>query len=569
MTERPFTSDLRDGILHLTLDTPRSDVNIFSIEAATQLASLLSESAAQARVVVLRSRKPDSFINGVGLLLAGSVRLPGDAMRLTADVRAAYRALREVGVPTIAAVQGNCYGCGVELTLQADYRVAERSYATHFYMTEVADYLFIPTFGSTQDLPRIVGLQAATDLVLWGERWSADQALSRGLVDACFDPDDFETQLSAFIDDVVAGRRSPRRTPPPANDHEHVSVGTRARIKQLPPEYRGVYADCFKLLQLGARGVADTAAYSTEVAACGASLMRPIAKNALSFFFVREIAKARCSRGAGEMPRSVVIEDLPDLAADITGRRVRNLEIVEPSGAPDVLHFVPYRAPVAGAIRVALESLSAPVDSTAEIVAYAPLFRRGIDFFEIATRAPTPKASRAFALLTRAGFRAVVTRVDSQLSSNSLLEAYFAPLLAFVRAGGMPADVARTLQDFGFVRSPVQLAAALPGRADALVGVTPDAGLAKRSLREATLVSLLGFALTSLDTGNVDHPTLIDVMARELLDFPLGHGSLCRYLTAERARELLNRKASFDELLNPDVLDRAERYAHDGRSFYR
>jgi 3-hydroxyacyl-CoA dehydrogenase/enoyl-CoA hydratase/3-hydroxybutyryl-CoA epimerase len=149
---------LRQGVLHLTLDSPGA-VNVFSRDVASMLCDQLQDlDRGAVRAVVLESGKPGSFVNGVGLMLAGSVRAVEDAVRLTGPVRDAYRALRDCPVPTVSAIRGNCFGCGVELALQCQYRVASDERDTRFYMTEVADYLMIPTFGATQDLPRLLGL---------------------------------------------------------------------------------------------------------------------------------------------------------------------------------------------------------------------------------------------------------------------------------------------------------------------------------------------------------------------------------------------------------------------------
>ena len=65
-------------------------------------------------------------------------------------------------------MQGNCYGCGVELALRCDHRVAADSADTHFYMTEINDYLFVPIFEATMRLPLLLGLENATRLLREG-----------------------------------------------------------------------------------------------------------------------------------------------------------------------------------------------------------------------------------------------------------------------------------------------------------------------------------------------------------------------------------------------------------------
>ena len=75
MSARLFATQWAGDVLVLTLDTPGCDFNIFSHEAAVQLLELL-EGVDRSRVkaLVIRSAKPASFINGVGLMMAGTAQ---------------------------------------------------------------------------------------------------------------------------------------------------------------------------------------------------------------------------------------------------------------------------------------------------------------------------------------------------------------------------------------------------------------------------------------------------------------------------------------------------------------
>ncbi|HJQ83628.1 MAG TPA: enoyl-CoA hydratase/isomerase family protein, partial [Candidatus Binatia bacterium] len=202
----PFAVAARDGVLTLTLDTPGSPVNVFNHETARQLLDVMAGvSPANTRLIVFESAKPGSFINGVGLLLAQATRTMADVERAAAPPWAAYRAVRESPVPTVAVVRGSCFGCGVEFALNCTYRIASDGADTTFYMTELNDYLFIPLFGSTWNLPAAVGLGAAIDLLLWGERWDGATAGAQGLVDAVVPDDAVAAGRDRFVARLLAG----------------------------------------------------------------------------------------------------------------------------------------------------------------------------------------------------------------------------------------------------------------------------------------------------------------------------------------------------------------------------
>ncbi|MBZ4415052.1 enoyl-CoA hydratase-related protein [Myxococcus sp. RHSTA-1-4] len=609
MSTKLFGMQWVGDVLVLTLDTPGGDFNIFSHEAAVQLLELLEGvDRERVRALVIRSAKPGSFINGVGLMMAGTAQAPEDIPRMTETVTRAYRAVREFPAPTIAAIRGNCYGCGVEFSLHCDYRVAAHTYETHFYMTEIAEYLFIPAFGSTQDLPRLIGLENATDALLWGERWSAPEAVRRGLVDACFDDADFDGSVLRFVDALLecgGGKRqqasAPARAPVPAD----FETRTRARIASLPPAYQPVYTECLDLmLHAARRGRAEARDYQLEVEACGRAVVNPIAKAALSIFFVRRLALHHSLREHELPPLTHLVIDAEDarlaaLAEDLRTRRVRGLSVEvapqqPPPGVP-VLHvtrYAPEGEPLPeGAVSLAVDLVSGPLRQVSDLVLYAPLLEAGLPVVELraAEGRPPEEARTLFALLHRAGFHPVMSRAAEEPVLNALLGAYLGPLVAHVLAGGDARDALATVRAFGFARSPAELIRALPRPAlalalaphlpaaasferveealEALATAEPRGAHGSAPLADAVLISLLGFATRALADRTLGHPTVVDVLARELIDFPLGYGSLCRYLTRERAARLLTSDA-VHALLPGEPMQALDAFVTRGRDFY-
>lgn len=82
--------------------------------------------------------------------------------------------------PVVAAIHGNAMGGGCELGLGCHARVAIAG--TRIGLPEVTLGL-IPGAGGTQRMPRLIGVQAALDLIVTGKPMSADKAHAAGLVD--------------------------------------------------------------------------------------------------------------------------------------------------------------------------------------------------------------------------------------------------------------------------------------------------------------------------------------------------------------------------------------------------
>lgn len=83
-------------------------------------------------------------------------------------------------LPVVAAVQGAAVGGGLGLACSADFRVASSDSSFHANFSRLGLH---HGFGLSVTLPRIVGEQAAAELLLVGSRLDGGEAARRGLVD--------------------------------------------------------------------------------------------------------------------------------------------------------------------------------------------------------------------------------------------------------------------------------------------------------------------------------------------------------------------------------------------------
>lgn len=106
--------------------------------------------------------------------MAQASRLYGEAARI---IR-----LRK---PIVAAVQGAAIGAGLGLAMLCDFRIAstEARFAANFVKLS-----FHPGLGLTYSLPRVVGAQKASLMLLTGRRLKPEEALHWGLVDGLTEP---------------------------------------------------------------------------------------------------------------------------------------------------------------------------------------------------------------------------------------------------------------------------------------------------------------------------------------------------------------------------------------------
>uniref|UniRef100_A0A0N4Z224 Enoyl-CoA hydratase n=1 Tax=Parastrongyloides trichosuri TaxID=131310 RepID=A0A0N4Z224_PARTI len=97
----------------------------------------------------------------------------------------------------IALINGICFGGGLEIALMCDKRYASKN-AT-FALPEIKLGI-IPGCGGTQRLPRLIKKSAAMEMVLTGEKITADEGYSLGLLDGILNSNDLLSEAVMLIE---------------------------------------------------------------------------------------------------------------------------------------------------------------------------------------------------------------------------------------------------------------------------------------------------------------------------------------------------------------------------------
>ncbi|MBL4782477.1 MAG: enoyl-CoA hydratase/isomerase family protein [Porticoccaceae bacterium] len=108
--------------------------------------------------------------------------------------------------PIVAAIHGTALGGGLEVALGCHYRVALSSAKVGLPEVHLG---LLPGAGGTQRLPRLVGAQAALELIVGGGHVPAAKALELGIVDEIVDGD-LEAAAIAYAEKLLADGSGPR-----------------------------------------------------------------------------------------------------------------------------------------------------------------------------------------------------------------------------------------------------------------------------------------------------------------------------------------------------------------------
>jgi enoyl-CoA hydratase len=187
-------------VAHLELVNP--PLNLVTRELTEQLRDALAQlgAADDVRAVVVTGRGERAFCAGshIGEFEGLRGRVAEGKLLLEKLV---YRQLAELAMPTIAAIEGDALGGGLELALCCDLRVA--SARARLGMPEVR-LAVLPGSGGTQRLPRVVGPARAKELILTGRIISADEAERIGLVNRVVPAGEARKAAEAVAEEIAA-----------------------------------------------------------------------------------------------------------------------------------------------------------------------------------------------------------------------------------------------------------------------------------------------------------------------------------------------------------------------------
>ncbi|MBP7810190.1 MAG: 2-(1,2-epoxy-1,2-dihydrophenyl)acetyl-CoA isomerase [Bacteroidia bacterium] len=174
-----ITTEKKEKVTVITLNRP-DKFNSFNREMSLELHAALDEAEndANCRCIVLTGIGK-AFCAGQDLAEAIDPNGIGIKRIVDEHYNPLIMRLRKIEKPIIGAVNGVAAGAGANIAIACDIVVATASAS---FIQAFSKIGLIPDSGGTFFLPRIIGLQRATALMMTGDKVSAAEALQMGMI---------------------------------------------------------------------------------------------------------------------------------------------------------------------------------------------------------------------------------------------------------------------------------------------------------------------------------------------------------------------------------------------------
>jgi len=163
-----------------------------------KLIAWLEENPQTKALIITGNGKHFSHGADVSLFDADNVNSISDKLKKGREL---LNTIEHLPILTVAAVNGGCFGGGLEIAMSCQFRIA--SSKARMGLTEVMHGV-VPGMGGMERLSRIVGRDKALQMILQGEMLSADKAFSIGLVTKVTEEKDALPEALRFAEDIVS-----------------------------------------------------------------------------------------------------------------------------------------------------------------------------------------------------------------------------------------------------------------------------------------------------------------------------------------------------------------------------
>lgn len=193
--------EIKNEVAHIKLNRPKA-FNSFNREMSDAFQKALQQAQQDKSVrAVLLTGNGRAFCAGQDLKeVLDKENNPGFEKILEEGYNPIIKLIRKLQKPVVAAVNGVAAGAGANIALACDICVAHEEAA---FIQAFSKIGLVPDSGGTYFLPRLIGLQKATALMMLGDKVSAKEAERIGMIFKYFSGNEFEDQSIALAEKLA------------------------------------------------------------------------------------------------------------------------------------------------------------------------------------------------------------------------------------------------------------------------------------------------------------------------------------------------------------------------------
>ncbi len=192
--------EIKNSIAFITLNRPEK-FNAFNREMALELQGKLDECEKNTLVrCVYITGAGKAFSAGQDLAEVVDPNGPGMKKILSEHYNPIITRIRNLNKPVIVAVNGVAAGAGANIALCCDIVIAAQS---AFFIQAFSKIGLIPDSGGTYFLPRLIGFQKASAVMMLGDKISAEEAERFGMIYKYFSDETFFKEAEKIAEKIA------------------------------------------------------------------------------------------------------------------------------------------------------------------------------------------------------------------------------------------------------------------------------------------------------------------------------------------------------------------------------
>ncbi len=228
-------NSVQDGICEMRFDLQGESVNKFNQATITELDEAIAKLQRESGLngLMLTSAKKSFFVGADITEFGALFRSPDDQLiDGLLKIHELFSKLEDLSCPTVACINGEALGGGLEVCLACDFRVMADNGKIGLPEVKLG---ILPGWGGTVRLPRIIGVDNAVEWIATGSTKRPAAALKDGAVDAVVEVDKLRDAAIDLINNCNAGkfdhlaRRIEKKSPLPLSTIEQTMAFESAR----------------------------------------------------------------------------------------------------------------------------------------------------------------------------------------------------------------------------------------------------------------------------------------------------------------------------------------------------